>query len=409
MQRVPGASVLAASHTTELSQRFGRRVRNLVALHGPTLGLSLSQDSAAAGRWETQEGAEYYAAGVDTGIAGFRALLGLIDDPVRSKADAESQLMRDRTWDWYKSDFIPRLKPGARIILIMTRWHEDDLAGRILNESGKRWKVIKIKAEAGADDPLGRKPGQFLWDDDEYGYNHVLQREKAMQSPRNWQAMYQQEPSPETGNFFLRSYLKPYDHLPPLERMSCYGASDYAVTSDGGDYTVHGVFGLDPQGRMYLCDFWRRQASTDVWVEAFCDMVKRWKPLEWAEEQGQIKSGVGPFRDQMMRQRQSYTLCTPFPTRGDKAVRAQSIRGRMALDCLYVPVTAPWYADFESELLSFPYGKHDDIGDMVGLFGQLLDKVTVGRTKPPRDKSVESGYTQRDIEREFVSFDKTFA
>jgi hypothetical protein len=133
-------NVLAASHTTELATRFGRRVRNIVLEHGPILGLELSEDSAAADRWALTEacgGSEYYAAGVDTGIAGFRADLAIIDDPVRSRADAESATTRERHWEWYKSDFLPRLRPGAAIILIMTRWHEDDLAGRILAEAGR--------------------------------------------------------------------------------------------------------------------------------------------------------------------------------------------------------------------------------------------------------------------------------
>jgi hypothetical protein len=131
-------NILAASHTTELATRFGRRVRNLIQEHGHVLGLEMSEDSAAADRWalaETCGGSEYYAAGVDTGIAGFRADLAIIDDPVRSRADADSSTTRERHWEWYKSDLLPRLRPGAAIVLIMTRWHEDDLAGRILAEA----------------------------------------------------------------------------------------------------------------------------------------------------------------------------------------------------------------------------------------------------------------------------------
>jgi hypothetical protein len=131
-------NILAASHTTELATRFGRRVRNLIQEHGHVLGLEMSEDSAAADRWALAEscgGSEYYAAGVDTGIAGFRADLAIIDDPVRSRSDADSSTTRERHWEWYKSDLLPRLRPGAAIVLIMTRWHEDDLAGRILAEA----------------------------------------------------------------------------------------------------------------------------------------------------------------------------------------------------------------------------------------------------------------------------------
>ena len=111
---------------------------------------------------------------------------------------------------------------------------------------------------------------------------------------------------------------------------------------------------------MYVLDLWRAQASADKWIEAFCDLVQYWKPIGWAEEQGQIKAGVGPFLERRMRERAAYVARAQFPTRGDKAVRAQSIRGRMELDGLYVPTLAPWYADFRAELLSFPAGKYDD-------------------------------------------------
>jgi predicted phage terminase large subunit-like protein len=110
------------------------------------------------------------------------------------------------------------------------------------------------------------------------------------------------------------------------------------------------------------------------------------KPIGWAEEQGQIRAGVGPFLERRMRERQAYVARAQFPTRGDKAVRAQSIRGRMELDGLYVPVGAPWYADFRSELLSFPAGKYDDQVDALGLIGQVLVKMTAGALPKPPEK-----------------------
>ena len=405
LQRIRGCKIIAASHTTELAERFGRRVRNLVVEHAEVLDLKVSGDSSAAGRWSTESDCEYYAAGVDTGIAGFRADLALIDDPVRSRQDADSQLLRDRHWDWYKSDLIPRLRPGGRIVLIMTRWHEDDLAARILAEPGSRWEVISIPAEAEENDPLGRMPGEMLWGDDDYGYADVMRTAKATQPARNWSALYQQHPTPDEGNYFNRNWLVPYDRAPPLERMRVYGGSDYAVTADGGDFTVHITIGVDPSGEMYLLDVWRGQTTSDKWIEAFCDLVRRWKPLYWAEEQGQIKASLGPFIDMRMRARSAYTVREMFPTRADKATRARSMQARMSLDKLHVPVHAPWYAAFENELLSFPAGKHDDQVDAIGLIGQLLDKVVFGMPKPKRDSTKESGYSPVLTESEGI-FDK---
>jgi predicted phage terminase large subunit-like protein len=370
-------NVLAASHTIELAEKWGRRVRNLVSEHSNTLGIGLAADNQAAGRWALTSGAEYYAAGVGTGIAGFRAKFGLIDDPIRSRQDADSELIRDRIWDWYINDFRTRLVPGAAEILIQTRWHEDDLAGRALQHNN--WHVISLPAIAEPDDQLGREIGEPLWDDDAYGYGEQLQELRTNTPARTWSALYQQRPAPEEGDYFKSDWLRPYETPPARDTMRVYGGSDYAVTADGGDYTIHAVVGLDPEGRMYLLDLWRKQSAADEWVESFCDLVLKWKPIGWAEEQGQIRSGVGPFLDKRQRDRKAYVVRDQFPTRGDKAVRAQSIRGRMALEGLYVPVAAEWYPDLRSELLSFPAGKHDDQVDALGLVGQLLDKMMAGR------------------------------
>jgi predicted phage terminase large subunit-like protein len=380
MQTVSG-NILAASHTTELAEKWGRRVRNLVNEHSTILGVSVAPDNQAAGRWALTSGAEYYAAGVGTGIAGFRARLGLIDDPIRSRQDADSELIRDRIWDWYINDFRTRLVPGAAEILIQTRWHEDDLAGRALQHGD--WKVVSLPAIAEESDQLGRKPGELLWSDGDYGYDAMIEEIRKTTPARTWSALYQQRPAPEEGDYFRADWLRPYEKAPDPKTLRVYGGSDYAVTADGGDFTCHAVVGLDPEGRMYLLDLWRKQAASDVWVEAFCDLVAKWKPVGWAEEQGQIKSGVGPFLDRRQRERRAYVVREQFPTRGDKAVRAQSIRGRMALEGLYVPTTASWFPELRSELLSFPAGKHDDQVDALGLVGQLLDKMLAGSKPKP--------------------------
>jgi predicted phage terminase large subunit-like protein len=388
----PDHCVIAASHTAELAEKWGRRVRNLVSEHSLVLGTALAADSQAAGRWETSHGGEYFAAGVGGAIAGRRADLVVIDDPVRSREDADSELIRDKTWDWYKSDLYTRLKPGGRIVLIQTRWHEDDLAGRLLADmaaGGDKWEVISLPAIAESDDPLGRRVGEALWPD--WEGTDELDRKRRAVGPRDWSALYQQRPAPEDGDYFKAEWLKPYEQVPARQTLRIYGGSDYAVTADGGDYTVHVIVGLDPEERPYLLDLWRKQASSDVWVEAFCDLVTEWRPIGWAEEQGQIRAGVGPYLDRRQRERRAFVAREAFPTRGDKAVRAQSIRGWMAQCGLYVPVNAPWYPALRSELLSFPAGKYDDQVDALGLVGQLLDKMVSGSkvrpvVKPQRDK-----------------------
>lgn len=258
-----------------------------------------------------------------------------------------------------------------------------------MQAGGDRWDVISLPALAETDDPLGRTVGQPLWP--EWEDELELARKRRAVGPRDWSALYQQRPAPEDGDYFKAEWLKPYETAPAISTLRIYGGSDYAVTADGGDYTVHVVVGLDPEGKMFLLDLWRKQAASDVWIESFCDLVLQWKPMTWAEEQGQIKSGVGPFLERRMRERKAYVAREQFPTRGDKAVRAQSIRGRMALEGLHVPINAPWYPALRSELLSFPAGKHDDAVDALGLVGQLLDKMTNGR-------AIESNQPKRKLD-----------
>src|SRR5262249_36268066 len=150
-----------------------------------------------------------------------------------------------------------------------------------------------------------------------------------------------------------------------------------------GDYTVHVIVGVDAEGRLYLLDVWREQTSSDVWVEAFCDLVLKWHPIGWAEETGQIKASVGPFLRRRQLERRAYVAKELFPTKVEKAVRAQSIRGRIAMLGLALPMFADTTKDVEMELLSFPAGVHDDIVDALGLVGQLLDKMEVGRKNKP--------------------------
>jgi hypothetical protein len=187
----PQSAVIATSHTAELAERFGRRVRNLIMEHSGSLGYSVRSDSAAAGRWELDTGAEYYAAGVGGTITGRRADLAIIDDPVGSRQDAESELQRERVYDWFRADLYTRMKPGGRIILIQTRWHSDDLGGRLLAEmeTGKdKWHVLKLPALAtDDDDAMGRAIGEPLWA--EWEDAEKLDRKRQAIGERDWSAL----------------------------------------------------------------------------------------------------------------------------------------------------------------------------------------------------------------------------
>ena len=227
-------------------------------------------------------------------IAGRRADGVVIDDPVRSREDADSETIRNKTWEWFLSDLRTRLKPDAFIVLISTRWHEDDLAGRVLPEKyngesgmvtardGEVWEVINFPALATDDDVLGRKQGEALWP--EWMDTDALEQERISQGERNWSALYQQRPTPESGDYFKREWIRYYEERP--KNMTFYGASDYAVTADGGDYTVHGVIGVDEDDNIYLVDWWRERVTSEVWINVFIELNKKWKVAKWAEGAG---------------------------------------------------------------------------------------------------------------------------
>jgi hypothetical protein len=208
LNKFPQTSIIACSHTGELAERFGRKVRNEILRKSDILGYSLDESNRAASRWETTNGGEYFAAGVGGAITGRRADLAIIDDPVKSREEAESELIRTKTFEWYKSDLVTRLKPKARIILIQTRWHIDDLGGLLLHEAekgGDQWVVINLPAFAYANDLLKRKVGDPLWP--AWEDKEALERKRTIIGIRDFESLYQQNPQPPGGTFFLEKDL----------------------------------------------------------------------------------------------------------------------------------------------------------------------------------------------------------
>jgi predicted phage terminase large subunit-like protein len=369
MGRNPTIPVLGVSNTTELAERFSRRARNITAnsLYRNVFGFSCSEDTKAAGSWENERGGEFFAAGIGSAIAGRRAKLGLIDDPIKSREEADSDRIRQKHWDWYLNDFLTRLMPGAAQIVIQTRWHEDDLSGRILEREADKWHVIKLPMLAVNDDPLHREPGERLWP--EWFTDDMVRT--AMQDVRAWNALYQQDPAPEDGEYFKRDYFNDYAVQP--SGLHIYGASDYAVTEGAGDYTEHGIFGFDFTGNLYVLDWWRGQTASDQWIERQCDFIAQYSPLIWFGESGPIKKAIEPFLKRRMTERQTLCRLEWLSSIHDKVVRARPFQARAAMGNVYVPKTAPWKAELMSQLMRFPAGKYDDGVDVCSLIGRGLE------------------------------------
>ena len=380
--RNPEKYVIAATYAQQLADDFGRKVRN--QLSDPVFqqifpGVEARQDSKSASRFHTSKDGVYYGVGIGGPITGRGAHLLLIDDPVKNREDADSELIRQKMKDWYTSTAYTRLMPGASVVVIQTRWHEDDLAGWLKEaHAHEEWDVLDL--------PAINDGGEALWPE-AYPIERLRQIERTI-GVRDWSALYQQRPAPEEGNFFQRDWIKWYDEEP--KHLRKYGASDYAVTADGGDYTVHGVVGVDPDDDIYIIDLWRNQTVSDVWIEAFLDLVRMHKPLTWAEESGQIIKSVGPFITKRMREEKTYCHRQQFASAADKATRAQAIRARMAMGKVYFPRNATWVEPLISELLTFPTGKHDDQVDVLSLIGRMLAELQGGKVtkqdNKPRDR-----------------------
>lgn len=363
--RKPTRQIIAASYNSDLASDFGRNVRNIVAEpeFGQVFpGVSLAPDSQAANRMNTNKGGAYVAAGVGTAVTGRGAHIALIDDPFKDREEADSERRRDLVWDWYRSTLYTRLMPGGSIVLIQTRWHEDDLAGRILEQEADQWEVLEL--------PALDETGAALWP--EWYDAAALNRIKATIGPREWSALYQQKPQPDEGAFFKREWLKEWKELPSLRY---YGTSDYAVTDGGGDWTVHRIWGVDSAGDVYRVDGWRGQTASDEWIERKLDLIARYQPLCWFGEGGVIQKAIEPMLNNRMRERNVYCALEWLPSVADKPTRARSFQALASAGRVHFEPGADI-----GEFLVFPAGRHDDDVDNASLIGRAMDQVIPAMT-----------------------------
>lgn len=360
--RHPASSIITACHTADLAGHFARRVRNLVQEHGEALGYHLARDDRAATRWSTTTRGEYFAAGIRGPITGRRADLVLIDDPIKSHAEADSAPARDSLWNWYRSDLATRLKPGGRVVLVMTRWHEDDLGGRLI-ESDPSWRIIKLPALAEADDLLGRKPGAALWP--EWEDEAALDRKRRSVGPRIWQSLFQQNPTPDTDALFVTSRIAILESPPVLLRE--VRAWDLAATLPGEgrdpDWTVGLKLAVFADGQYLITDIIRIRANASEVAKTVISTASQDGPsvtVGLPQDPGQAgKQQIAWFTQTLAGYRVQAS-----PETGSKLTRATPAAaaidaGRISL------LRAPWNRAFLDELRDFPQGRKDDQVDAM--------------------------------------------
>ncbi len=374
----PMSSVLGASHTAGLAAHFSRQTRNLVAEHGPMLGYQLASDRRTAASWRIMPGGNYHSAGVRGPIVGRRADLVIIDDPLKSQAEADSPLYRDHVWSWYRSDLIPRLKPQGRIAVIMTRWHEDDFAGRLLNEQGS-WRCLCLPALALEDDPIGRAPGEALWP--EWESEAALLRKRDSIGERAWSALFQQDPRPSLSALFRIDRIGVMDTAPAPDGPAVRAwdlAASYAGRGNDPDWTVGLKLMRTAAGQFVILDV-RRFRSGPHDVEAAILEAARLDGVNVAIGLPQDPGQAGRAQVFYLTNKLAGYRVVGSPETGSKTTRAMLVASQVGAGNLFI-VRASWNAALLDELQGFPTGSKDDQVDALSrAFGMLTTHVAPAR------------------------------
>lgn len=392
----PDQKVVLASYEAGLAATWGQRNRDLLEVYGPEVfGVQVRQDSQAKNDWKiTKHRGGMFTTGVGGALTGRGATVAIIDDPVKNAAEALSQTFRDRNREWYKSTLRTRLEPQGAIVVIQTRWHEDDLAGWLQTEFPDEWLVISLPAIAEQDEELflpddpdtpawTRKAGEPLWPE-RFSVEdlHRVRDDLGGSEGHWWTALYQQRPAPIGGGIlkpdqFRRfrivedGYLLDRPDGPKLvskDALQRFSTMDLAVSvKTVADYTVIGVFGLAWPDVLVLDVLRRRMEGPDL-PRIAARVWQAYRPAYFAVEQ--VGFQLSTVQD-MRRGNPGENPPRPaLPVKGvlpqgDKVTRALTLAARMAGGHFYVPEQAPWLAALFSEMALFPRGEHDDQVDVL--------------------------------------------
>ena len=389
----PDWEIIAASHTTSLSMSFSRYIRDLLrdlAYQSVFPTAVLDPSSQSVENWNLTAGGGYLAAGVGSAITGRGAHILLLDDLVKDIEAADSAGQRDSTWEWYISTAHSRLAPGGGVLGVMTWWNEDDWAGRIqqvmaggdgdqfeivrypaINELGDEYilgddSIVEIPPNAPVPDGATMtRPHNTALHPARYSTVALLRKKAnyiAAGLKRMWDALYQQNPTPDEGIYFSKDMFQLYVHTPDRRNRFVYQAWDFAITTGAqNDWTVGVTILQDEYDNLYVLDVLRfRSDDGNEIVETILDYQQQWEAQLLGFEDGQIwKALTSQFKKRCEERKiyPAYELLVPLT---DKMVRANPLKGRMQLKKVYFPKNASWFPAYQQELLRFPAGKFDD-------------------------------------------------
>ena len=366
LAREPELTIIIGAYNQTLANRFSRQARKIAQTQ-----VTLDPERMAVEEWLTVQGGGVRAVGVGGGITGTGAKLICIDDPTKSREEAESQTYRDRVWDWFTDDLYTRREPGCAMILIMTRWHEDDLAGRILaSDDGPHWTVVNLPALADVGDPLGRHPGAALWPE-RYDVA-ALEQIRGVLGTYSFSALYQQRPTPPGGGMFKREWFDIVGAAPHDCARCRYW--DKAGTEGAGDWSCGVKLARDGDGVFYVEDVVRGQ-----WSALARERIMR----QTAEmDGGNVSVGIEqePGSGGLESAQSSVRNLAGFPVyaekvTGEKQVRAMPFAAQCEARNVKL-VRGSWNSVYLDELSGFPYASHDDMVD--GSSGAFAKLATTG-------------------------------
>lgn len=411
----PDHEIINVGYNLDLPMRWSRRVREIFrdpAFEALFPEARLDADSQGLEAWMTTRGGGFTAAGRGGGITGKGAHILIVDDPLKNQEEADSILTRESLWDWYLSTAYTRLAPGGGVLVIETWWNDDDLAGR-LQQAGEadaeadQFEVVRYPALAehyeyrhretmvierepptdkepskGEEWELLRRPGDALHRDryDERALNRI----KAVQDPRIWSALYQQNPVPDEGMVFKKDDLRYQFVVPEPYQVQIFTAWDFAISEkQTRDFTVGATILRDQSDTLYMVDMVRGRMGTYDIVEAILDTYVKWGTKPGSQyvlgvEDGHIWKVLKPVLGRRMQERNQFPAIEELKPFTDKRVRASPLQGRVQQHKFVIPELAPWRRDVETELLRFPGGAHDDIVDALAWAARL----TQGRAAP---------------------------
>ncbi len=336
--------------------------------------VELKKDSKSNKKWYTDTRGGVYATSAGGAVTGFGAgstdessEFGgaiIIDDPLKVD-DAESEKERNKVNKRLNTTIKSRVNSrNTPIILIMQRVHDEDASGFVLDGgTGEKWEKLNISAET--KDKKALWPWKHTWEE-----LQVIRKADKF----SYSGQYLQQPIPDDGIYFTRDSFNWYEEAP--NSLNYYGASDYAVTDGGGDFTEHGVFGLCPDDNIYITNWWSGQTKSNIWIEEQLDLVQKYNVLKWAGETGPIKAAVLPFLELRMRQRRAFTILEWFShSKSNKEANARTFQALVEAGKVYLPKNEPWATELVNQLIRFPLGKFDDKVDTCSLFARMINEL----------------------------------